>query len=140
MNRKSNFRFFWFLFFELRLIDYIYNLLWHIRSATDQKKKVVQKLVHEFFFVRELVFEIWSILYMADFVHGWFCMHAEWVCHTAPRENWCNQPYTKSTISQKLKLAQVMNKKIIFRAFRIFHKNLATFKQKKNCFKKKSLE
>ena len=38
---------------------------------------------------------------------------------------------TKSTISQKLKVAQeiLMNQKIIFRAIRIFYESLATFEQ-----------
>ena len=52
-------------------------------------------LIHEFFFCA--TFSFW---YMVDFA----CTYA--VCHTTPNEKWCNWPYIKSTIFQKLKVAQ----------------------------------
>ena len=51
-------------------------------------------LVHEFFFVRLLVVEIWSILCMGNFAY---------ILVGGIHQN---RPYTKSTISQKLKVAQ----------------------------------
>ena len=52
----------------------------------------------------------------------------------SPIKKWCNRPYrpyTKSTISQKLKVVQKTHdiKKIFVRSMRIFSVNLATFKQ-----------
>ena len=110
--------------------DCVYNVRWHTRCATDQKKssKVVKFIATDsndqtiIFYVRLLVFEIWSILYMVNFdgTHTWsVCVY----CVTSCMQN---RPYTKSTISQKLKVAQekLMNQKIIFRAMRIFHWSL----------------
>ena len=72
-----------------------------------------------FFFVRFIVFEVWSILYM-----GAFAYMSSGTMHN-------NRPYTKSTMSQKLKVAQekLMNLKIIVKAIRIFPVNLITFKK-----------
>ena len=61
-------------------------------------------------FLRYGRFWVWAILHTRVHIHQ-------------------NRPHTKSTISQKLKVAQlqIMNLKIIARAMRIFPANLATF-------------
>ena len=85
------------------MTDCIYNLRWDTKWATDQKK-VFQKwsnlqkrcaLLWQWFFsswvffCRLSVIEIWSILYMVDYAY-----------------TYTKCPYTKSTISQWLKVAQ----------------------------------
>ena len=64
------------------MADCIYNLRWHTRCVTDHKKKLIisgqtyRKDAHRSaflvleYFLCDIYFEIWSILYMVDFVLG----------------------------------------------------------------------
>ena len=74
-------------------------------------------------------FSFWD---MVDFMHDRF-----WCISPLVTSCLQNCPYTKSAMSQKLKIAQkkLMNWKIIFWAMRIFPGNSAPFEQKKYLFK-----
>ena len=78
-----------------------------------------------FFMCDLFIFELWSILYMADCItfRSVRCdtQHARKIDHTQ------NRPYLKNWKSHK----KLMYVKIIFRAMHIFPENLTTFEQKK---------